>query len=279
MSENQVSCTTSYDDDVGLLDLLSGLKENWKMLMTAAMAGLLFALGVGLLMTPQYESAAQIRVGQVSGNVIETLPVVLQRMNSDAFMERLCALRGGCDDDQVNTMKKKIRIIQPKQVDLLQISVKAGSKDEVALLTRQIVEVIAADHEGLARPIRRQIEARLAQAKARLKAYEAERARIRGRLEAGNFDLKNAYSTLQLVDVSGQRELAALNEQVLSLQQQLELPATRPTELLQEVSVSRNPVSPKMSLMLIYGVMAGAVLGMLAVFVRQALRKRLQQAA
>ena len=53
------------DDEIDLFALWETLRDQWLTWVGAALVGLLMALGVSQLMTPQYEATLLVRVGQV----------------------------------------------------------------------------------------------------------------------------------------------------------------------------------------------------------------------
>lgn len=275
----------NQNNENGLLQLWAILIAGWKWWVGAGFAGFFLAFGASQFMTPLYQATLLVRIGQVgqvvgqgadalNGLIIEPVPVVLQRMSSDSFLNDLCA-RQACTEEERDTYKERIEVSQPKNTELLKITVKAPSQEVANKLSQAVLAELAEAHQALSDPSVLLLKQRLSDAQARLDAFNEERERVQQALLTSRTGA-DASLSLQLVALISQQTLSNLSQEVRNLETALALPQTRPTGAMQATSVTKHPVSPKTRLMLVVGLLAGVFWGILGLFLSQAIKKRKQ---
>lgn len=274
MSENHSPYAPSRDDEVDLFELFDTLKESWKLWVGSTLAGGVLAFGISQVLPPSYEVSSLVRIGSAGPmGQVEPTPVVMERIKSRAFQQAVCDALV-CDEEQRDAIKKQITITQPKGTDVLSLTVKADSPARAAAVSEAVVQVLQQAHAELAGPALQNVRKQLTSDQKRLKELEAQRQRVVAQVSRAQGEAAAAVAVLQLAQIGDNSEFQALNQRVADLVASLEAPNTRPTEKLQKLYVSDEPVSPRKLLITIMSALMGGLLGIVAAFVRDALSRR-----
>lgn len=265
----QVSHPQTFDDEIDLFELLDTLLKGWMIWVGTALAGLALAFGASQLIPPQYEATTLIRIAQVGQ--VESIPVVMERIRSKAFLHQVCP---SCDNAEITRLNSSISVSQPKNAEVINLVVKAPSVPEAKATSDSILMTLQLQHAELAKPVLSELQRQLADYEAELKNNQAQRAAVLRNVGKGLASDTSAMAVLQLAEMSSQQEVVALARQVASLRQALTIPNTRPTERVQATYTNDDPVSPKAALMSVLGLLLGGMFGVACVLIRKAVQDR-----
>lgn len=263
-------------DEIKIFELLDILKNEWKIWVGTTVVGAVLATSVAFILPPKYEASAIVRVGQVGQvasvtTAIESLSDVVERMQSQAFRRSVAEQLLGKDANtgEIAQEMNRLKASPPKVMkgtNLVEINAAARTQGGALKTAEVLLESLKARHRPIYDQAVEQLKGRLAETSKNLMAFE--KAYVAG--AASNHAQEGAF--IQLAQLTESGRYATLRSQQLAIENALLPLNTRPTDAIEPVSVSEQPVSPKKALISAIGVFAGAFLGGLLVFGRRAWR-------
>lgn len=270
---------SSDPDEINLFELLQVLASEWRTWVGTTLAGAALAVSLIFFLPPKYEASAIVRVGQVGqvgqggsgATAIESLPDVVERIQSAAFRRAVAEKLLGkeASPEEAAQIMARLKAAPPKVLkgtNLVEINASGQTPDEALKTAQAILENLAERHRALFEQAVEQLKSRLLESTQSLAALE--KAQWSGPASPSG----QGTAFVQLAQLAESNRYASLRSQQFAIENALLPLNTRPTQAVEGISVGDRPVSPKKPLILIVGVLAGAVLGGLAVFVRRAWR-------
>lgn len=286
MPENHSPYAPSSDDVIDLFEVIRTLRDAWKTLALTTLIGLLLALGVSQQMTPFYEAISLVRIasvgklGQRVNSVepgrstidehVESIPVVLERIRSKAFLEQVC-IRANCKRDEHTWLAKAVNVSQPKNTDIILIVIHAKSPTRGIQLSDAVISELQSVHEQLAKPETNKLRERLRETEQALADLEKHALSLSQAIRKLS---EESFAIIQLAQMGVIKERIELYQRMSELQEVLAPPRTRPTERIQAIYLSPVPVSPKIPLILLIGALLGGIVGMTIIYVKSRCRFR-----
>lgn len=240
----------------------------------------LFALVYVYLSDPQWESSAVVQIGQVGQVVagtgtalVEVTPRAVERVKLPAFQDNVLTSIGigtAKDDPKARLYRDSLRLRQPASTDLIELKMRAYSRDEARRLAEATVEQLRESHEKLALPLIDSLRQQLDDVMRQLEHAQKERESLISQVASGqDIDANNRFAETALLGqmiTTRDQELRQLRERRLMLDERLGPARTYPTSLLANVHVSADPVFPRrlftVSLAAAAGLVAGIVIAL-----------------
>lgn len=265
MIENKIN-EFGTKDHFSLWDAAVFLSKSWRWWVVGMLVGFSIS-GSYLLITPsQYEATVVIQpatVGTVNGGTItpftfEPPEKTLERLKLVPFYGD--SLVESCGSGTSQSLAARIKASVVKNNSLLQISYRAGSPEQasacVTALVTNIVQIQTETAKGLIKTIEEQ--RKLVQDQ----LLEAERFQERIEKRAVSASGNDLASSLLIFNaLSKSEDIAFLRNKLISLRTRLSEPLTQPAKILEPVYAPNNVVYPIKSLVILSGVMGGAISG------------------
>ncbi len=262
------------DDEISLKEIIDFLIESWKTIAGVGVLGLLGAVAFILVTPSQYEAAAQIQMAQVSisnnnsnpiGANVEDPNTLIARMKlPTAFSEKevqACKLeKSKFPTEQLASSVVKLSAIKGV-ASLMELKIRGESKQAALTCAQAIFENIKDSQHDILKPYIKEAKTLLLKYQVRLNDTQS----VIDRADKSGQVLSAAY-------LSNRDELKFLSEEVIRLNAIIVSSEMRYTRLVSPIYASDKPVSPKKTLSLVLGLLAGVFLGLLYVLVRKAWR-------
>jgi capsular polysaccharide biosynthesis protein len=267
------------NDEISLIDLWQILiRHKWWVLGTPLLA--VIAAGVAVfLMKPQWEAAAVVQVGAVGQagpvgqaeqevQLIEPVVAAMERMKHKAFEDAVLA--------EVPLVRGSLTVKALPHTDMIQITVRGYSQRDAKRSAEATVSHLRKVHDKVAAPKIRRLKQRLAQVEFEIDRTKAEREMIfkMSGLKAKMIAEEGFMDNLTLANIMIERysDLRELEHAKLFYTEQLDPMRTYPTSLIEDISVSEKPVSPKKARNILLVGILGLILGVIGAFLSDAVQ-------
>lgn len=266
--------TQPYDDDeISLLELWQVLVRRKMLILACFVLCLAGGAALAFLTSPVYEASVKLRIGHVKGDGAAQ-PVILE--NADELSSRILAQYGeevaeGIKRDRPFITKASV---QKGVTTTVQLTTEGDTPADAARLLDDVVKGVQKAHTAM-------FENNLKPIVERLKSLDEQRTSLQQQyadltqLAEQIKDRDNVQASLLMIERSPITN--SLDQQAterLRLSQQMTAPATRPTELIGEITAPAKPSKPKKALVLslaaVLGMMGGVMLAFVAEFVAKA---------
>ena len=251
-----------YDDEISLFELWQILAKRKALILACFVVCLAGGAAFAFLTSPVYEARATVRIGQITLNAERTGQLLEPPSELSA---RISSEHGG---------KRTSASVPKGTTSTVNVVVQASSPGDAARSLSTVIESIREDHDTLyeksLRPTRDRLErldAQTQQLQQHLLDLTQLIAEIKGRdaVQATLLMLERSQLANAITQQDAER---------LLLSQQLTPPATRPTELIGEITAPAKPSKPNKALVLalaaVLGMMGGVMLAFIAEFVAKA---------
>ncbi len=295
MNENGAS-----QEEVSLFELWENLWSRRKIIACTVVLGILTAVLAIFLMPAKYEAIAIIQVGQLGQvgdrSTMGSLPVeapvqAVERMKTPAFQRRVAEVIG----DQVwleNISRSSSGVVKDLslqivkstlggQIPLIELRAEGATKEIAQKRGEAIVEQLIKTHDALSMPSLVRMRADLSIAREKLASAERDRAELE-KMAASASVRDERFTQLSLVTslrVQKEAEMFSQRQMIMALETALDAPATQPAKTIEPIFVPDIPVSPKKTLLLVFGAVGGLLLGIIWVFFADACRQAKQRKA
>lgn len=264
--QNDEQVTTS---EISLKDAVHFFKRNQKTIMLGCLVGLLLAAAYVVLMPKKYEARWQMQMAKFVSNsnsfsFSEEPAALIQRLRLPSMYS--LAVRQSCDLDESEDLDEYLNGILKANVvknvpDLVEMKIVSSSSEQATKCAEALAGMIADQQRGL-------IEERLAGRQAQLVEYRKALVEEQKQLEKlKNTELGN-FGYLAKLD-----QLSWLRSRIDGLQEEIVLSRLHPAKLTAPFYVPSKPVSPKVGISLVLGVLMGLMIGLLYVLGREGWRK------
>jgi len=295
MNENELVA----DDEFSLFDLWQTLQAGWHYLLGGMAIGVMGA-GTVIVLTPaKYEAVAVVQVGQVgqvgqlgqvgqdgqvTSHPVEPASQTIERMKTSAFQlgvaEKLgnqawiADLRASANatGKYISPQLMKGTIAGPSP--LIELKTNSDSAEYAKKIASASVLELANRQAEIAKPMIDKLRLDLTIAKEKLASVENELEGI-NKLVVNVGVKDDRFTQLSLMTTLGvqkKSELFTQRQLISALETALMPPATQSAKAIEEVFVTERPVSPKKGLLITLGLIGGLLAGVMAVFVKDAVR-------
>lgn len=255
--------------DDRVVDLLDFFLRNGLILLGGVVLGAAVAVGASFTLTPEYDVQTSVRIGQIGGREpVERPSRVLERVRSGRFKDSVAEAAGLSPEERSGwgfVFAESLRMRAVEQADVIAFQFRAPCPEVGIRLSTAIVEQLQGVHAPIAKPSIERLNSRLADVVTQLARAQEEQKRIEERIlrDAGRARTSGDFSErVLLADIILKREneIRTLRDQRLALEEQLSPERTYPTSMLEQPSVSKQPVFPKRSMFAVGGALIGFLL-------------------
>ena len=242
---------------------------------------LLAAVGV-FIAKPKWEATAVIQIGQVGqsgvgqGSQLIELPLrAIERMKMKSFEDDvLTALKipVEVDDPVAKLFRSTLSLKALGGTDLIQVKVRAVSRDQAQTWASAVVDRLREVHERLALPTIDRLRKQQSELKKQMQIIEEERKNlltiVSKSSETSGDSRFSANLLLSNLLLQKNAELRDFEMRRLAADEQLTSVRTYPTSLIDRIYVPEKPASPKKLLIVMLSAVLGLILGIIVAFMR-----------
>jgi uncharacterized protein involved in exopolysaccharide biosynthesis len=273
MQNTQPPAQPYDDDEISLIELWQILARRKALILACFILCLAGGAAFAFLKAPVYEASVKLRIGQVKGDGAAP-PVILE--NADELSSRILAQYG---EDIATGVKRQRPFITKASVQkgvttTVQLTAEGDTPADAARLLDDVAKSVQKAHttmfEDNLKPIAERLKS-LDEQRTALQQQYADLTQLAEQLK----DRDNVQASLLMIERSPITN--SLDQQAterLRLSQQITPPATRPTELIGEITAPAKPSKPKKALVLalaaVLGMMGGVMLAFVAEFIAKA---------
>lgn len=273
MQNTQQPAPPYADDEISLIELWQILAKRKGLILACFILCLAGGAAFAFLKAPVYEASVKLRIGQVKGDGAAP-PVILE--NADELSSRILAQYG---EDIATGVKRERPFITTASVQkgvttTVQLTAEGDTPADAARLLDDVAKSVQKAHttmfEDNLKPIAERLKS-LDEQRTALQQQYADLSQLAEKLK----DRESVQASLLMIERSPITN--SLDQQAterLRLSQQITPPATRPTELIGEITAPAKPSKPKKALVLalaaVLGMMGGVMLAFVAEFVAKA---------
>ena len=281
--EKEVSETEHFEqDEISVRDLWRVLTNQKKWVIgIPILCVLLAAVGVSMA-KPKWEATAVIQIGQVGqsgvgqgSQLIEPPLRAIERMKMKSFEDGvLTALKipVESDDPVVKRFRSTLSLKALGATDLIQVKVRAGSRDQAQTWANAVVDRLREVHERLAQPTIDRLRKQQSELKKQMQIIEEERTNllkiVSKSSETSGDSRFSANLLLSNLLLQKNAELRDFEMRRLAADEQLTSIRTYPTSLIDRIYVPEKPASPKKLLIVMLSAVLGLILGIIVAFMR-----------
>jgi uncharacterized protein involved in exopolysaccharide biosynthesis len=269
MQNTQPTAQPYDDDEISLLELWQILVKRKALILACFILCLAGGAAFAFLKAPVYEASVKLRIGQVqgSGGLLE---------NAEELSARILAQYG--KDVAAGITRERPFIttasVQKGMTTTVQLTAEGDTPEDAARLLDDVAKGVQKAHTAMfednLKPIAERLKSLDEQRNALHQQYAdltqlAEQLKERDNVQASLLMIERSPITNSLDQQATER---------LRLSQQITQPATRPTELIGEITAPAKPSKPKKALVLalaaVLGMMGGVMLAFVAEFIAKA---------
>ena len=273
MSEH--SFNQPLKDEISLNDIIDFLSESWK---TIALTGLMGIVGsiAYLWMTPsQYQAIANFQVARVASSDVEPPALLVEKMKIPSYYSQKTHL--ACNViEAVNPGMAIVNNLKPtlsKTAPIINIKYQATSYKEAINCLEAVLGDVRDSQSILSKPIIATKSMHQLTLKQKLDASESFLKKLP--IKNSNYDFSDSkFSSSALLlatTIMKENEIKDLQIHINDIELSLADPQTKETFLSAPIYASQQKVSPKRSIILMVGMMAGLFFGLVLVLGKRAL--------
>lgn len=264
------SSETLIDKELSLLDLVGFVQKNFIILLGGLLLGLFVSLVTAFLLPSKWEATALVRIGQFKNAdnlvIIEPSLQVVDRIKSASFQQD--ALKSlGFNLAESNSSDERLQYLNVKleKSDLITINwrglTKVEAKNNLSVVINELVKIHKKKFESVINRWNQElISTDLAMQHSATESNQLNKTLQRLGTSEKTFSQNALISNTLLVR---EKEMQYYRERKQHLEEQLSPERTFPTQILGNIIVSKEPVSPKKTLF----AFAGAILGLILAFI------------
>lgn len=271
MSERGQSA--EVNDELSLMEILGELAQYKKLFLAATIVGSVISLAIATQLQPVWEASAFIRVGQDGQQLIEPLPRTVARLKSPVFIRSLFRRYGKESKPKLleQSFYKSFSAKPLLDTDLIEIKFRAASSEMAKILILTTVNQLRTAHDAMVEPGANLMKRQIVEIEKNLQEEKKFLRELEQKLTAskGNYAASMLYFTLYQQKI---REIREMEQKKITLEEQMLPTHIFPTNLVGEIYVSNEPVSPKKWLLTFLGTVAGFLGTVFVVLLRNLFR-------
>lgn len=260
----------TVNDKITPREIANFFSRNRKFILIAGMAGLILSIIYVMLASKSYEARwqmlmAQMVVSNSNSNSEEPAALVQRLRPSSAYTVEVLNYCGKAGEDEVEEyLDKTLQVQVVKNVpNSVEFKLRATSVEQIKVCSNAIVAMVIAQQREIINERQSGKQEQLAQYQQSLKDEMRQLEKLK-KTELGNFGY------LAMLD-----KLTWLRARIDGLQEELFLSQKYPAKLNAPIQVSRKPVSPKVPLVLVLGLLLGLMTGLLYAIAREGWRRQM----
>lgn len=264
------------EDEISLFDLYAKLRKGWRGILGGGLSGLIASVLAVVFIPPKYEAVAMLQAGRVAGTVVEDPPIIVERLKSPAFLVEIAQDVGDQDwqeDIHDGEGRNVLTALVPRtNPSVVEVRIKARSPEAAKKIADSATEMLIKRQNELSKGVLGKIRFDLDVAKEKLVRAENELSTLSKTVNSTQVRDERFSQVSSLISLRLQKEseMFGLRQTVNALEISLLSPATQSAKVLEDIFVSRKPVSPKKTLLLALGLVGGLLLGVMFVFFNDA---------
>jgi uncharacterized protein involved in exopolysaccharide biosynthesis len=272
MSEQ--SFNTIPEDEISLKDIIDFLAESWKTIVLGGVAGGLLGLGYGLIAPAKYQATANIQVAKVAGTDVEAPALLVEKLKMPMYYSEktyvACNVMDKLEPGEV--IAKTLKPTLAKTAPIITISYREESREDAQKCLESVLDDVRSNQSLLAKPIFESKMNQLLNLKLKLESAEKIVKILPKNNASFDFsDSKFSASTLLLATtLSKENEVKDLRTAINDLEIALVEPQTKEAFLTTPIYAPQQKVSPKLTMILIGGFVAGLFIGLLQMMGKRA---------
>jgi hypothetical protein len=244
-----------------LLDVVLTLAENIKLLIMGPLIAGFFALGIGFMLAPTYQSISVLQADQATASLMLTASVL------DPVIANLGLAKEQTLEDTRRQLRGHIKAVVGRNDKLLTLTVSARTAQQSQAIANAVLQKTYQESrpKGTAKT---RLQTQLEEAQARLKNTQLAAAGLLKRLESnrlgaadGSAEVARGYAELLSAAGAAQTQISALEAQLEGLSD---------AQLLQPPTLPEKASEPKKALVTVGATLATALALLLFIFLRQA---------
>ncbi len=263
------SFNTISEDEISLKDIIDFLAESWKVIVLGGVIGGLLGLGYGLVAPAKYQAIANIQVAKVAGTDVETPAILTEKLKMPMYYSQktyvACNVMDKLEPGEV--IAKTLKPTLAKTVPIITISYQDESREDAQKCLDSVLDDVRSYQSLLAKPIFENKTNQLLNLKLKLESAE----KIVKSLPKNNASFNFSASTLLLATtLSKENEIIDLRAAINDLEIALVEPQTKEAFFTTPIYAPQAKVSPKRTMILVGGLIAGLFLGLLLMLGKRA---------
>lgn len=264
------------EDEISLFDLYEKLRKSWRGILGGGLLGFIASVLAVVFIPPKYEAVAMLQAGRVAGTVVEEPSIIVERLKSPALLVEIAQDVGDQewqedihDGEGRNILTALVPRTNPSVVE---VRIKARSPEAAKKIADSATEMLIKRQNELSKGVLGKIRFDLDVAKEKLTKAEKELSALSKTLDSTQVkdERFSQVSLLTSLRLQKESEMFGLRQSVNALEISLLPPATQSAKVLEDIFVSRKPVSPKKTLLLALGLVGGLLLGVVFAFFNDA---------
>lgn len=277
MTDNAKS---SQDDDfIDLSLIIDVLKAQWKVFSSILVFAFILGTVAYFAVPSRWQAEATLRIGKITSltldqagqnsELIESVGEAVARIHLVQFQETIINSSSlqGIDESEIDLIKKTLKAVPVKGTNFIHVSVSGFSPQSAHKTLEVTISTLIAVHKEKMQPAIRQIRDRMDNLSERIALKQKSLVRLKQILQSsGKGDGTNAL-VLDLLDRQ-EADLPKLIDERLITEGLLLPPQTFNTSIMDAVRVEDKPYFPQLSLFLVVSILAGGLLGIVAVLYR-----------
>lgn len=288
------------EGEITLFDLWRKLRKGYRLVVGGAVLGVAVAAMATMAIPAKYEAVALVQVGQigqvgqaasvgqvgaVTSTPVEAPAQAVERMKAKAFVLAVATKMG--DEQWIRDLRNGVKqdmytATLPRSAGvpslLIELRARGASPEKAKAVAEGVVSLLSDRHAELAAPTagRMTLELKLSNEKLAQAETEAELLRQQMKHVLVKDDRFTQMSLMTSMRLQRQAEVFWQRQYAAALSTALSAPATQRAKVLESIFVDEKLASPKIGLLLAFGLIGGLVVGVVAVLMRGAWRSRIQ---
>jgi capsular polysaccharide biosynthesis protein len=275
---NNAMTQSGKEVEISLADMWVTVKRHkWIVLIAPVVCGIAAYILVSFVMAPKWQASAILQIGRVGGEKpVEPVANVIARMQHPSFAAGVTN-RGDFKPGDLPTAKAiyrgSFKVNKIKDAELIEFSVQGYSPTMARNLASHTVSYLQKTHDEMMSASVTRINAQIQTTDEEIQKLKLAMDLLRKQLQ-GKHDWNSYNATLAATVLEDEaKELRGLTQRKLLLTEQLGPSSTFSTQIIGEVSVSENPVSPKKLSIVGMALLLGLFGGIFLAFARNAVGK------
>ena len=268
--QNEKQQTAS--DEISLRDIVDFFKRNYRLIVGGGVAGLLFSAAYALTVPNKYEASWQMQMAKTgngngnengNGNIEEPAALIQRLRVPTAYpveVQRACGMPDGGEFGDYLGGTLKVEVVK-NVANAVGMKVRVSSPELARQCADSIAAMVVAQQRGL-------IEERMAGHSELISSVEQMLQRDMKLFEGLKRNENGSLKYLAKLE-----RINSLNARLDALKEEILMSTKRPAKVTVPIFVPSNPVSPKVRLLVIFGMLLGVMLGALYALGRDGWRK------
>jgi len=289
-STDSVAQNADDSEFIDLGQIWESIKRHWLTVIACIVLGSAAAVVAWLNLPPKWQATATIQIGQMPSNsptkdqaqtiLVEPVPQAAERLSQRELEDKALQTLGlpleEETDKRTSLFRKSLKATVVKNTNFIQISLDAFSTQDAKKYVNAAIQALVEVHNQRMAPVLKNINARVAENAQQIAEAQAQRIRLQGTLNGAGPSKSDAQFAPRVIaaDLLSKQDdqIRNLTTERTMLSDLLSPSNTYPTSVIDAVYVPAHPYSPKLSLLLPFGLLLGTAIGVALALLRD--RKR-----